>query len=79
MEVERGTGQSGGLSQGAHNTRRLSGLFLPSLLTCKMSLFYSRRTRRQLWRDRLAKIGLEDLERGALLGVGGFGRWEGHH
>jgi len=43
----------------------------------------ARRTRRQLWRDRLKSVNLEDFERGPLLGIGGFGRvelvsiWEG--
>ena len=35
-----------------------------------------RRTRRQLWRDRLRRVNLEDFERGPLLGIGGFGRWD---
>ena len=35
-----------------------------------------RRTRRQLWRDRLKMVNLEDFERGPLLGIGGFGRWD---
>jgi len=36
----------------------------------------ARRTKRQLWRDRLRCVALTDLERGPLLGVGGFGRVE---
>lgn len=36
----------------------------------------ARRTRRQLWRDRLKMVNLEDFERGPLLGIGGFGRVE---
>jgi len=33
-----------------------------------------RRSKRQLWRDRLARLELKDLQRVATLGVGGFGR-----
>eukprot|EP00092_Neocalanus_flemingeri_P020034 GFUD01021694.1.p1 GENE.GFUD01021694.1~~GFUD01021694.1.p1 ORF type:complete len:395 (-),score=121.79 GFUD01021694.1:55-1239(-) len=33
-----------------------------------------RRTKRQVWRDRLARLQLKDLQRVATLGVGGFGR-----
>lgn len=36
----------------------------------------TRRTRRQLWRDRLRRIEFSQLERGPVLGVGGFGRVE---
>ena len=32
------------------------------------------RSKRQVWRDRLARLELKDLQRVATLGVGGFGR-----
>ena len=44
-----------------------------------LKLFNKRRTRRQLWRDRLKSVKLEDFERGPLLGIGGFGRWVDHN
>ena len=33
-----------------------------------------RRTKRQVWRDRLASLELKDLKRVVTLGVGGFGK-----
>ena len=33
-----------------------------------------RSSKRQVWRDRLARLELKDLQRVATLGVGGFGR-----
>ena len=33
-----------------------------------------RRSKRQVWRDRLAKLELEDFHRVATLGIGGFGK-----
>ena len=33
-----------------------------------------RRSRRQVWRDRLAKLELIDFHRVATLGIGGFGK-----
>ena len=33
-----------------------------------------RRTKKQIWRDKLARLGLTDFDRIATLGVGGFGR-----
>ena len=34
----------------------------------------NRRSKRQVWRDRLARLELKDLQRVVTLGVGGFGR-----
>ena len=33
-----------------------------------------RRSKRQVWRDRLAKMELKDFHRVATLGIGGFGK-----
>ena len=33
-----------------------------------------RRSKRQVWRDRLAKVELKDFHRVATLGIGGFGK-----
>ena len=33
-----------------------------------------RRSKRQVWRDRLAKLELKDFHRVATLGIGGFGK-----
>ena len=33
-----------------------------------------RRSKRQVWRDRLAKLELKDFNRVATLGIGGFGK-----
>ena len=33
-----------------------------------------RRSKRQVWRDRLAKMKLKDFHRVATLGIGGFGK-----